>query len=56
VRLGLATLCVGIATGLAVLLLVWIVHSVEHLVWGSAEGPFLDGLACRRPGGCRSSP
>ena len=49
VRLGLATLCVGIATGLAVLLLVWIVHSVEHLVWGSAEGPFLDGLALPSP-------
>ncbi|MDF2990548.1 MAG: chloride channel protein EriC, partial [Microbacterium sp.] len=26
------------------LLLVWIVHSIEHLVWGHEEGPFLDGL------------
>jgi len=45
VRLGLATLIVGVATGLAVLLLVFIVHSLEHLVWGHEEGPFLDGLA-----------
>ncbi|WP_076494451.1 chloride channel protein [Microbacterium sp. RURRCA19A] len=44
-RLGLATAIVGVATGLAVLLLVWIVHTVEHLVWGHEEGPFLDGLA-----------
>lgn len=44
-RLGIATIIVGAATGLAVLLLVWIVHSLEHLVWGHAEGPFLDGLA-----------
>ena len=49
VRLGAATLIVGIATGLAVLLLVWIVHTVEHLVWGTAEGPFLDGLAMPSP-------
>lgn len=48
-RLGLATLVVGIATGLAVLLLVWIVHTVEHLVWGTADGPFLDGLALPSP-------
>ncbi|PTT18206.1 chloride channel protein [Microbacterium sp. HMWF026] len=45
IRLGLATLVAGVATGLAVLLLVWIVHSLEHLVWGHEEGPFLDGLA-----------
>jgi len=45
VRLGVATLIVGVATGLAVLLLVFIVHSLEHLVWGHEEGPFLDGLA-----------
>jgi len=45
VRLGIATLLVGVTTGLAVLLLVWIVHSLEHLVWGHEEGPFLDGLA-----------
>lgn len=44
-RLGIATLVVGVTTGLAVLLLVWIVHSLEHLVWGHEEGPFLDGLA-----------
>ncbi|MDU0327147.1 chloride channel protein [Microbacterium sp. KSW2-21] len=44
-RLGIATLITGVATGLAVLLLVWIVHSLEHLVWGHEEGPFLDGLA-----------
>ncbi|MFT4212290.1 MAG: chloride channel protein [Microbacterium sp.] len=44
-RIGIATLVVGLATGLAVLLLVWIVHSVEHLVWGEGEGDFLDGLA-----------
>lgn len=31
------------------LLLVAIVHSVEHLVWGTAEGPFLDGLALPSP-------
>lgn len=43
-RLGVATLLVGVATGLAVLLLVWIVHTLEHLVWGHEEGPFLDGL------------
>ncbi|MDQ1130731.1 chloride channel protein [Microbacterium sp. SORGH_AS_0888] len=43
-RIALATLVAGIGTGLAVLLLVWIVHSVEHLVWGEGEGPFLDGL------------
>ncbi len=48
-RLGLATLVVGVATGLAVLLLVWIVHTVEHLVWGTADGPFLDGLALPSP-------
>ena len=41
----MATLIVGLATGLAVLLLVFIVHSLEHLVWGHEEGPFLDGLA-----------
>lgn len=44
-KLGLASLIVGVATGLAVLLLVWIVHTIEHLVWGHEEGPFLDGLA-----------
>ncbi|MFT4307026.1 MAG: chloride channel protein [Microbacterium sp.] len=44
-RIGLATLVTGVATGLAVLLLVWIVHSVEHLIWGEGEGDFLDGLA-----------
>ncbi|MFJ4038556.1 chloride channel protein [Microbacterium sp. NPDC090007] len=44
-RLGVATLITGVATGLAVLLLVWIVHSLEHLVWGHEQGPFLDGLA-----------
>ncbi len=44
-RLGLATAVVGVSTGLAVLLLVWIVHTIEHLVWGDDEGPFLDGLA-----------
>lgn len=49
VRLGVATAAVGVATGVAVLLLVWIVHTVEHLVWGSAEGPFLDGLALPSP-------
>lgn len=43
-RLGVATLLVGVATGLAVLLLVWIVHTLEHLVWGHEQGPFLDGL------------
>ncbi|MEV8239788.1 chloride channel protein [Microbacterium testaceum] len=48
-KLGLATLIVGLATGLAVLLLVWIVHSIEHLVWGHEEGPFLDGLALPSP-------
>jgi CIC family chloride channel protein len=47
-RLGLATLIVAVATGLAVLLLVWIVHTIEHLVWGHEEGPFLDGLASPR--------
>lgn len=41
----MATLIVGLATGLAVLLLVFIVHSLEHLVWGHEGGPFLDGLA-----------
>ncbi|MDT0117310.1 chloride channel protein [Microbacterium sp. PRF11] len=45
VRLGVATLIAGVGAGLAVLLLVWIVHSLEHLVWGHEEGPFLDGLA-----------
>ncbi|OZD46436.1 chloride channel protein [Rhodococcus sp. 06-1477-1B] len=44
-RLGAATLIVGVATGLAVLLLVFIVHGLEHLVWGHEPGPFLDGLA-----------
>ena len=44
-RLGVATLIAGVGAGLAVLLLVWIVHSLEHLVWGHEEGPFLDGLA-----------
>ena len=44
-RLGLATLVVGVATGLAVLLLVSILHVIEHVVWGHEEGPFLDGLA-----------
>ena len=48
-KLGLATLIVGLATGLAVLLLVWIVHSIEHLVWGHEEGPFLDGLPLPSP-------
>ncbi|WP_295839776.1 chloride channel protein [uncultured Microbacterium sp.] len=48
-KLGLATLIVGLTTGLAVLLLVWIVHSIEHLVWGHEEGPFLDGLALPSP-------
>ena len=41
-RIGLATAIVGVSTGLAVLLLVWIVHTIEHLVWGHDEGPFLD--------------
>lgn len=45
IRIGIATVVAGIATGLAVLLLVWVVHSVEHLVWGEGEGAFLDGLA-----------
>ena len=44
-KLGLATLVVGVVTGLAVLLLVFIVHTIEHAVWGEAEGGFLDGLA-----------
>lgn len=44
-RLGVAVVVIGVTTGLAVLLLVWIVHSIEHLVWGHEEGPFLDGLA-----------
>lgn len=48
-RLGLATLVAGVTTGLAVMLLVWIVHSIEHLVWGTGEGPFLDGLASPSP-------
>jgi len=48
-KLGLATVIVGVATGLAVLLLVWIVHSIEHLVWGHDEGPFLDGLPLPSP-------
>jgi CIC family chloride channel protein len=48
-KLGLATVIVGLATGLAVLFLVWIVHSIEHLVWGHEQGPFLDGLALPSP-------
>ncbi|KQR23231.1 chloride channel protein [Microbacterium sp. Leaf151] len=48
-RLGAATALVGVGAGLAVLLLVWIVHSLEHLVWGHAEGPFLDGVAFPDP-------
>lgn len=44
-RIAVATVVAGIGTGLAVLLLVWIVHSIEHLVWGEGDGPFLDGLA-----------
>ena len=48
-RLGLATALVGVAAGVAVLLLVWIVHGLEHLVWGHEEGPFLDGLAYPDP-------
>ncbi len=48
-RLGLATALVGVAAGLAVLLLVWTVHGLEHLVWGHEEGPFLDGLALPDP-------
>lgn len=48
-RLALATALVGVAAGLAVMLLVWIVHSLEHLVWGHEEGPFLDGLAYPDP-------
>ena len=44
-RIGTATVLAGVGTGLAVLLLVWIVHSIEHLVWGEGRGPFLDGLA-----------
>lgn len=44
-RIGAATALTGVGTGLAVLLLVWVVHSIEHLVWGEGRGPFLDGLA-----------
>lgn len=40
---------IGVSTGLAVLLLVWIVHTVEHLVWSHDEGPFLDGFALPSP-------
>jgi CIC family chloride channel protein len=49
-RLALATALIGVAAGLAVLLLVWIVHSLEHLVWGREEGPFLDGFTYPDPG------
>jgi H+/Cl- antiporter ClcA len=44
-RLALVTVVLGIVTGLAVMLLVWIVHTIEYLVWGHGEGEFLDGLA-----------
>ncbi|MGN7969282.1 chloride channel protein [Microbacterium sp. 22296] len=49
VRLGASTALVGVGAGLAVLLLVWIAHSLEHLVWGHEEGPFLDGFAVPDP-------
>ena len=44
-RLCLAVVVVGIATGLASLFLVLVLHTLEHLVWGHQKGPFLDGVA-----------
>lgn len=45
VRLCLAVVVVGVATGLASLALVLVLHTLEHLVWGHQAGPFLDGVA-----------
>lgn len=44
-RLTLAVVIVGITSGLAALILVFVVHTIERLVWGEATGPFLDHLA-----------
>lgn len=48
-RLAVATIVVGVLTGLAVLLLVWVLHTLEHAVWGHEPGPFLDRLATPEP-------
>lgn len=44
-RLSVAVALTGIAAGVGAMALVFVVHLVEHLVWGSESGPFLDGLA-----------
>lgn len=43
-RLALAAVLTGVLAGLAVAFLVWVIHLLEHAVWGEGHGPFLDNL------------
>lgn len=48
-RLTFVTVLVGIGSGLSGLVVYFLLHSLEHVVYGHAEGDFLDALATPSP-------